>query len=164
MADRFFDQDKNYILKDVQKALKEELCEQAIHQSVSNFLFWENPLGLVDDFVLQLQKDKVQNVDFLYPIYQLLSGAYRFKYGANQLSFVWDGRSHYEVYQEEWKEEFIKWINKLGGVPAFNRAILKACLINPDQPLQMLSDSLFRIVSKELKIKRNSKGQIKKVA
>jgi hypothetical protein len=86
-------------------------------------------MGLVDDFMTHLDETIDFDTTFLSEFYELLSVIYRFTIGENQLEIIWDGRSHYEVYAENWSEKFIEWTTDLSKNPDVYRAILKACIL-----------------------------------
>lgn len=162
--ERYFDQDKNYILRQIQNESKSLLCIKAVKLSIENFLIQENPLGIEDDFIRDLRQKSISNVEFLYPTYSLLAAVYRFYHGKNQLEFIWDGRSQEEVYFSEWQDFYLNWIYKTGLKTSLNRIILKACVLYSDQPAQFLAASLNRFVYQDFRIKKLNNGYLEKVA
>lgn len=162
--ERFFDHDKNYILKEVQENLKYDLCTLAVKLARENFEILENPLGIEDDFIRELRHTPASNIDILFPSYSLLAGIYRFYYGKNQLEFIWDGRSHHEVYADEWKTFFVEWMTQTGIKTSLNRVLVKACILYPDQPSQFLTAVINRFVFQSFDVRKTSTGYLVKVA
>ena len=52
--EKWFDQDKNYILKQAQYGFKDQGVSNMVRVAVESYLQKNNPLGLVDDFVQEL--------------------------------------------------------------------------------------------------------------
>lgn len=96
-----------------------------------------NPLGLADSFSIQIQKYKSTNLQPLRDFYQTLAGIYRYKWGANQLEFVWDGRDHREKFKADWIEFFKKTTAQFCHQELFIQAVLDLTVF---MPLDLLSD------------------------
>ncbi|XOV91331.1 MAG: hypothetical protein ACFHWX_14075 [Bacteroidota bacterium] len=144
--DKYFDQDKNQILRAAQAFVEPRLLIQWVEIAKTRYTIAENPLGLVDDFVLRIQEVQEYDTQFLNEFYELLSVIYRFTIGDNQLEFIWDGRSHYEVYAENWSEKFQEWVNELSVHPEVYRAILKACVLKQDINFRFHFYAIRRII------------------
>ncbi len=127
--DKYFDQDKNQILRAAQAFVEPRLLTQWVEIAKAHYTRSENPMGLMDDFALQIEAIQEYDTEFLKEFYELLSVIYRFTIGDNQLEFIWDGRSHYEVYAENWSDKFLEWTNELSTHPEVYRGILKACIL-----------------------------------
>ncbi len=130
--DKYFDQDKNQILRAAQGFVEPRLLNQWVEIARDKYHQAENPMGLVDDFISKVNQVQDYDVTFLSEFYELLSVIYRFTIGDNQLEFIWDGRSHYEVYAESWSEKFLEWVSDLSAQPEVYRSILKACILKQD--------------------------------
>lgn len=127
--DKYFDQDKNSILRAAQGFVEPQLLKRWVEVAFESYMLMENPMGLEDDFILQLKKVRKYNTFFLEELYEIMSAIYRFKKGNNQLEIIWDGRSHYEVYAENWSLEFEQWVKFFSLRPDIYRAIIKACIL-----------------------------------
>jgi hypothetical protein len=127
--DKYFDQDKNTILRAAQGFVEPQLLTLWVEKALEGYSINENPMGLVDDFILSIQEVDKYNTAFLSELYTILAAIYRLKKGNNQLEFIWDGRSHYEVYAEIWREEFENWMNYFCNQPEVYRAIIKVCVL-----------------------------------
>ena len=94
MEHRLFISDKNYLLKEAQFSQKNYLLQKLIRSVKRIYMEDCNPLGIMDDTILKLKDSKAFGVEFLDRFYFELAGIYRFKYGENQLEFLFDGVSH----------------------------------------------------------------------
>jgi len=129
MIDKLFPLDKNYILRQAQFVLEEELIDQMIYELKRSYTYLYNPLQLVDQTYAKIldtfdfPKDRVQL------IYRQLCGIYRFKNRDNQLELLFDGRSHFDKFKEEWEEGFISWIKELGQYEQYVKTMLRMTLL-----------------------------------
>jgi hypothetical protein len=130
MTVKYFPLDKNYILKEAQDSRKEELLIALIEKVKRIYLTYHNPLGLEDDPILTIKNYKDNNTESLEYFYNALAGIYRFKFGNNQLELIFDGRSHYEKYQDDWAEMFDLWTNGFCHYEAFLKAVLEATVFS----------------------------------
>lgn len=125
VEDKYFAQDKNYLLKTVQAFSKDSLIDEWIEQILHAYNLQHNPMGLEDDFILEL-KSKIQaGKELLNEHYDTLAAIYRLNHGDNQLAFVWDGRTHMEVYDADWKSMYREWIEQLSMVKEVQRPIIR---------------------------------------
>ncbi|MFH6985497.1 hypothetical protein [Marinoscillum sp. 108] len=127
--DKYFDQDKNSILRAAQGFVEPQLLQRWVEIAFDSYMALENPMGLVDDFILRLKSIEKYDTSLLEELYEILAAIYRYEKGNNQLEIIWDGRSHYEVYAENWSESFEKWVQYFCTQPEIYRAILKACIL-----------------------------------
>lgn len=164
MSDRFFDQDKNYLLKEAQTILKPALLKLAVEEVKSVFLLVENPMGLIDDLILSIQEEKRPDTEILDEFYDLLAAVYRLIHGNNQLEFLWDGSSHLEHYQNEWKRTFIKWMRLLSNQKAFRRVVIKACILQKNQRHPMLKPHLMRCLFQQFEVTVDKNKNLVKAA
>ena len=98
--DKYFEQDKNSILRAAQGFVEPQLLKRWVEVAYKTYMLLENPLGLEDAFIIKLKGIKEYDYEFLQELYEILSAIYRYERGNNQLEIIWDGRSHYEVYAE----------------------------------------------------------------
>jgi hypothetical protein len=164
MNSYFFPYDKNYILKEAQLKSKELLLNDTVLITRDIFEKLENPMGLVDDFMLELRNENVFDLQSLDKFYELASVIYRFKFGNNQLSFIWDGSSHFEQYQKEWTEKYHQWVFEFAQSKTFRRIILKSCILEKGQNHSMLTGHLNRFLLSKYNLKVNKNQQLKKAA
>lgn len=131
MENRLFTSDKNYILKEAQFSQKEYLLKKLVLNTKRYYLQEYNPLGIVDETIKTILG--VRNIDttFLDHFYYELSGIYRFKYGKNQLEFLFDGDTHLEKYKKDWERKFHKWTHDFLTHRHFVRAVLEGVFLNP---------------------------------
>ncbi len=123
---KLFKYDKNYLLKEAQRQTREHLLKLMIDRAKKHYLTFHNPLGLVDSAVLKIKKSRkynLQNFDFFY---NFLCGIYRYKNPNNQLEIIFDGRSHDEVFRDEWVKAFNEWIDEFVRHENFIKAVLEA--------------------------------------
>ncbi len=143
---KYFPQDKNYLLKTVQAFSKEVLISGWADHCYQGYMRNENPMGLEDDFTIHIKSEIQKGTFILEEVYELLSAIYRFREGDNQLSFVWDGRTHMEYYDEKWKITFIEWVDELSRKPEIYRAVIKASLADGMTNTTFLQASIKRAV------------------
>ena len=121
---KYFLQDKNLILRGAQFDLREELLAFLIDSTKDFYNKMYNPLGLMDDTMIQVNSHSGYDYDAFDEFYEILSAIYRFKYGSNQLEFLFDGMDHYTKYTREWKEKFEKWCIELLRHDPFLKTVL----------------------------------------
>jgi hypothetical protein len=159
--ERFFDQDKNYILKSAQLDFKDQAVELMIDIAIDSYLRKNNPLGLIDDFVLQLQQYQNPDTEFLYKPYHLLSAVYRLLHSDNQLEFNWSGKSHNEIFTEEWRDMLGHWMRKMTLNSYLDKLIIKGAIINPYSDHSMLEAHINKIIYKNFPVRKTRKGTLK---
>ena len=125
IEEKYFSQDKNYLLKSVQAFSKEILLDQWLRQILTAYSQQHNPMGLEDDFIIELKQKISRGIDLLADNYDILAAIYRHNHADNQLEIMWDGRSHMEAYDSEWKEMYAKWIEQLSLNKDIQRPIVK---------------------------------------
>lgn len=129
MIQKFFLLDKNYILKTVQAEARPYLLHWLLEEVKIVYLENFNPLGIEDDVVLKIKGARNCNIEFLDNFYQELSGIYRYKFSCNQLEIIFDGRSHYEKYEDDWKEAFFSWAREFCQSANFLKAVLECTVL-----------------------------------
>lgn len=158
--EKWFDQDKNYILKQAQYAYIDNALTNMVKIAVDSYLLKNNPLGLVDDFVLQLKDYSHPDTKFLYKPYQLLSGVYRLLHSDNQLTFSWDGKSHFEVFTEEWKEVVAGWMKMMCMNSYLDKIVIKGAILNPYTDHSMLEAHINKIIYHHFPVKKTRTGHL----
>ena len=132
MINKYFSLDKNYILETAQLIQKDvrlyALCDAVKQVYLRQF----NPLGLIDDTILNIQDHELTGLNNLEDFYNTLSGVYRYKFGSNQLDMVFDGRDHLEVYKQEWEHAFGQWIADLCQSPYFIKTIIELTVFHQE--------------------------------
>lgn len=124
MVRRLFPSDKNYILGEVQTSEKESLLQYLVRYVKQYYLDHHNPLGLIDDTILEIQREKRFPIEAFDEFYHDFSTIYRFKHGEVQLEFLFDGTSHYEKYVFDWVNFFKQNVHTYCTNRHFVRAIL----------------------------------------
>lgn len=130
---KLFPFDKNYILKEAQMTLRTKSLVRMMDVVKEAYTQLHNPLGLLDDTTLLIQGYQLKETHRFHDLYEILSGIYRFRHGNNQLEFMWDGRTHLEVYQEEWSNIFEAWVRDLCLRPNFLKAMLELTVYYSDK-------------------------------
>lgn len=113
MDNRLFLLDKNYLLKQVQADLKLELQVLMIEKIKDGYFSLFNPLRLRDEKTDQIEAFQPIHFSFFDELYDALCGIYRYHIGDNQLELLFDGRSHYEKYVEDWKAALEDYLDEL---------------------------------------------------
>ena len=146
MVRKFFPHDKNYLLEEAQLRMQDCLLTRLIDQAVGTYQQMHNPLGLNDAFSEKISHYYPQNLTPLYPFYQNLAGVYRFKFGENQLGFLWDGKDHSEKYQADWSQSFQVWIDRLCRETQFAQAVLDLTVFLPENQFVHLAENRLNAV------------------
>ncbi len=143
MSDRLFLLDKNYILKQAQQDLRLELEATLIEKIKEAYFTHFNPLKLEDDTTALINGYQPIHLSLFDEFYDILCGIYRYKIGDNQLELLFDGRSHYETYLVDWKEEFIQYIDGLSAKSNFIVAGLELSVYySPDKRIELSQNRL----------------------
>jgi len=132
--------------EEAQLALQDHLLSALVEKAKFYFEWQHNPLQLMDSFSLKIKNYHPKNLKPLYGFYQTLSGIYRYKYGNNQLEFLWDGRSHFEKYQELWAEAFDQWTDEFQKREQFIQAVLDLTVFLPDNRQAHLAENRMNFV------------------
>lgn len=144
VEEKYFKSDKNYLLKNVQAFSKDYLLEQWTEVAFEYYNKQHNPMGLIDDFIIELRAKLIKSTILLDGPYDILAASYRLLYGDNQLTFNWDGRSHMEIYDEEWKEKYFEWIKVLSNQNDIQRSIIKYAITQEGINTTFLSQCIKR--------------------
>jgi len=154
--DKYFSQDKNYLLKTVQAFSKEFLLNEWLKEFLIAYNIQHNPMGLEDDFTLELKEKIVTAKPLLEEVYDVLAAIYRMDYGANQLEFQWDGRTHMEVYDADWKAMYKHWTQQLSLIKEIQRPILRFAVSGLQTNNEFLVQSIRRGVLSFFKVRLRS--------
>lgn len=129
MIQKLFPLDKNYILRQAQSALEEDLIDRMIVELKRSYTFLFNPLLIMDttyDKILNTNEFPRERVRI---IYRQLSGIYRYKHGDNQLELLFDGRTHLEKFQDEWTAVLLSYLQDLGFREQFVKTMLRMTVL-----------------------------------
>ena len=130
MVEKQFQNDKNYILKNIQNECRKEFLINLIRKSVNLYEQKSNSLKLNDSISNYLKKNKIKNFKNLNFFYRKLSAIYRFNHGETQLRFLWDGRSHEDHYRDKWRSFFTVETEKLINNISILKMILSVTVFN----------------------------------
>ncbi|WP_194776666.1 hypothetical protein [Pararhodonellum marinum] len=134
MIQKLFPLDKNYILRQAQSAMQEDLLDLMAFELKRSYTIFYNPLRLMDETYAQILDTMEFPRERARMIYQQLAGIYRFIYGSNQLELLFDGRSHFEKFQEDWRKHFLIWIRELGQHESYVKTMLRMTLLFDSEP------------------------------
>lgn len=144
MQQKFFKGDKNYLLEEAQMRQKDTLMRTLFDTVQEHYFLVFNPLRLQDDTSLQIQKARFYAAEWQGVIYQQLSAVYRFLNSDNQLTLVFDGRSHLDVYEEEWKGFFEQWMAEACQQPTMLRTLLQLMVFHRDMRSEEMAVTRLR--------------------
>ena len=151
---KLFPADKNYILKEAQADLKDELLEIGAYTIVNAYLKNHNSLGLEDDLTSKLNAYQFKSNFVLESLYRDMAGYYRFQNAENQLELLFDGESHYYKFSVEWRKVFLAWISDFCLNFHFQKALLGATVFYPGAQGEELLESRVRVhLSKHFNLK-----------
>lgn len=154
MIKKFFPLDKNYLLEQAQFHCRHELLDRLVKKAKAAYEQKINPLGLVDSFTSKIRNTKPKNVDLLFDLYDKLAAIYRFKFGDNQLEFLWDGTDHHNYYQGTWAKQFDEWTSQFCQQDLFIQAVLDLTVFYSDDLVpQMLENRMHHFIAKHLDVK-----------
>jgi len=143
MGERLFLLDKNYILKQVQSDVKLELQALLVDQIKTGYFNHFNPLRLPDERSSMVEEFKPVHFSFFDDLYEILAGIYRYQVGDNQLEFLFDGRSHYDKYLEDWKSSFDDFAEQLITRKNFILAGLELTVFySPDNRIELAKNRM----------------------
>lgn len=146
MVRKFFPLDKNYLLEETQLRAQDYLLTELIESAKVAYQQFHNPLGLNDVFTEKIICFKSQNLIPLNSFYQNLAGIYRYKFGENQLGFLWDGKEHTEKYEQDWSRAFRQWTHQLCHQPQFVQAVLDLSVFLPENRQAQLAENRMNAV------------------
>lgn len=129
MIDKLFPLDKNYILRHAQSVLEEEMLDQMACELKRSYTCLYNPLQLMDETYSRIMETVDFPKDRIRIIYRQLCGIHRFKNRGNQLELLFDGRSHFDKFREDWRTAFISWLQELGQYEQYVKTMLRMTLL-----------------------------------
>lgn len=150
-----FPSDKNYLLLSAQERLRSTFVFDAHSIVKENYFKYHNPLGIVDATVRAIM-DFIpgDESNCLSGLYDNLSIAYRYIHGNNQLEIVWDGRSHEELYADQWRTVYKDWLHELCSDPSFLKLFLVVTVFNsPEKNYKILENRLKGAVNTKFSIR-----------
>lgn len=124
MFRRLFPSDKNHILMEVQTSQRDTLLLELVSYVKGYYLHHYNPMGLIDDTILEINKQNVFPFEAFNEFYHDLAAIYRFRNGEVQLEFLFDGSTHQEKYTREWRDFFMQNVREFCANKFFIRAVL----------------------------------------
>lgn len=102
----------------------------------------------------QLPDSMVMGATMLDGFYEKLAAIYRFKFGDNQLGFLWDGSDHLEHYQKQWTETFTHWTENFCQQDLFVQAVLDLTVFLPEnKAAQMIENRMNHFILKHFDLK-----------
>jgi len=155
---KFFPLDKNYLLEEAQLSLQDHLLLSLIEKVKEIYMLQHNPLLIMDELSTKIVAYKPKSLELLYPFYQNMAAVYRYKYGDNQLEFLWDGTDHTERYKEEWSSVFEKWTSDFCGQHQFLMAVMDLTVFLPlNQKVHLAENRMNSFITQffDLKIHKN---------
>lgn len=157
VEERYFSQDKNYLLKSVQAFAKGNLVDRWLQQIFTSYHLQHNPMGLEDDFIIELRKKLHVGKDLLTDNYDILAAIYRRNHSDNQLEIMWDGRSHMEAYDAEWRAKYDFWIGQLSLLKEIQRPVIKYAVSQQGVNHLFLKQSIRRAILNHFELKLQSR-------
>jgi hypothetical protein len=130
MIRKFFPLDRNYLLESVQEQSQEQLVQYLFQSSRDHYLTHHNPLGLEDDNIIKIKTHLFEKTELFQEFYWDLCGIHRFSKPENQLDFRFDGKTHQEVFEEEWQIQFEQWVSKFNFENGFTKIILSSTVFS----------------------------------
>ena len=132
------------MLKEVQIEKRTVFLQTLINHVKSAYLNQCNPLGIIDDTVLSIQAYKNYNVKHLEEFYDHISGIFRYQIGTNQLELLFDGKTHYEKYLEDWENCFVDWMKDFCTQDRFLKAVLAVTVFYKDEHSAILAENRLK--------------------
>lgn len=152
MIRKFFPLDKNYLLEEAQLALRDDLLSLLLELVKAEYEVRYNPLGICDAFIQKVRDYNAGDLQPLYSFYDNLAGVYRYKFGDNQLEFLWDGVTHAEKYKKEWSAFFADQTRNFCKTELFMKAVLDITVFNNYSPLAESRMNNFMLHAFDVKI------------
>ena len=129
MIQKLLPLDKNYILRQAQSVLEEELLDQMVVELKASYTQLYNPLQLMDATYRSILDRNDYPRERIRVIYRQLCGIYRFRHGDNQLELLFDGRTHFEKFQEDWITCLLAYVRQLGANEPYVKTLLRMTLL-----------------------------------
>ncbi|WP_040303169.1 hypothetical protein [Algoriphagus machipongonensis] len=129
MIQKLFPLDKNYILRQAQSELEEELIDRMIFELKRSYTLLYNPLRLMDHTFAKILDTYDVPRERIRLIYRQLCGIYRFRHGDNQLEMLFDGRTHLDKFKEDWSAAMLRYVQDLGMHEQYVKTMLRMTLL-----------------------------------
>lgn len=129
MIQKLFPLDKNYILRQAQTVMEEEMLELMVFELKKSYTLLYNPLMLMDETFEKILDSHEYPKERLRMIYRQLCGVYRYKNGNNQLELLFDGRSHVDKFKEDWYMQLSHWLREMGNYEPYVKNMLRMTLL-----------------------------------
>jgi hypothetical protein len=129
MIQKLFPLDKNYILRQAQSELEEELIDRMVFELKRSYTLLYNPLRLMDQTFIQILDTFTFPRERAKLIYRQLCGIYRYKHGDNQLEMLFDGRTHLDKFKEDWSAALVSYVQELGIYEQYVKTMLRMTLL-----------------------------------
>ncbi len=113
-------------------------------------------MGLEDDFILELKQKISQAKGLLEDNYDIIAAIYRHDHADNQLEIMWEGRSHMEAYDSDWKEMYSNWIQKLSLIKDIQPPIIKYAVSESGINHTFLKHSIRRAILSQFNLRMRS--------
>ena len=154
MVRKFFSLDKNYLLKEAQLQLQEKLLASLIVRTKEYYFIKYNPLRLQDTVTQAIENYQPEDFKLLNTFYQNLAAVYRYKFGDNQLEFLWDGNNHIDKYHQDWSDFFVRCTREFGKQELFIRAVLDLTVFLPrNRQAQLAENRMNHFIRQHFDIK-----------
>jgi hypothetical protein len=129
MIDKLFPLDKNYILRQAQYVSEEDLLDLMIFELKRSYTHLYNPLQLMDQTYSLIMDTYDFPRERVRMIYRQLCGIYRFKHKDNQLELLFDGRTHFDKFRDDWRVALLSWVQELGQHEQYVKTLLRMTLL-----------------------------------
>lgn len=129
MIQKLFPLDKNYILRQAQTVMEEDMLDLMVFELKKSYTQLCNPLMLMDTTFSRILDTFEYPKENCRVIYRQLCGVYRFQNGDNQLELLFDGRSHFEKFKEDWHRQFSAWLRELGMHEVYVKNMLRLSIL-----------------------------------
>ncbi|MCH7407885.1 hypothetical protein MM239_00630 [Belliella sp. DSM 111904] len=129
MIQKLFPLDKNYILRQAQTSLEDKALDLMVFELKKSYTALYNPLMIMDTTFNQIIDSYEFPAERIRLIYHQLCGIYRYKFGDNQLELLFDGRSHFEKFQEDWFLQLTMWLRQLGQFEPYVKTMLRMTVL-----------------------------------
>ncbi len=167
MLRKFFPQDKNYVLEEVQLSLEQPLITYLVDYVKVEYLLQHNPLGIVDETIQRIEQHQSNDWSKLHNFYIVLAGIFRFRYYSdNQLAFIFSGEEPPDRYRTEWENEFKKWVKTLCRHKNFLIGVLELTIFYPEhEETRFIGNRLEVLAAEFFELKLHpQKGIVRKTA
>ncbi|HEX8059880.1 MAG TPA: hypothetical protein VF473_03045 [Cyclobacteriaceae bacterium] len=154
MVRKFFPLDKNYLLEEAQLELKGTLLSCLVGMVKEEYEHRYNPLGICDEFIHKVRDYEADDLKALENFYHTLAGVYRYKFGDNQLQFMWDGGDQLQTYKKEWSAFFADQTKSFCKNELFIKAVLDLTVFNNYSQLSENRMNNFMLHSFEVKLQK----------